>query len=80
MLARCTVSGEVTDLEAPNVTVQAPCACVRVQMGGGLAPLLRIRSHGETENMRRLCAVFVAEMSMAEGMQELIGELDAITR
>jgi hypothetical protein len=30
--------------------------------------------------MRRLCAVFVAEMSMAEGMQELIGELDAITR
>lgn len=48
--------------------------------GGGLAPLLRIRSHGETENMRRLCAVFVAEMSMAEGMQELIGELDAITR
>lgn len=46
---------------------------------GGLGPLMRIRSHGETESMRRQCAVFVAEMSLAEGMSDLIGELDAIT-
>ena len=40
---------------------------------------MRIRSHAETESMRRQCAVFVAEISLAEGMSDLIGELDAIT-
>ena len=35
---------------------------------GGLGPLLRIRNHGETESMRRICAIFVAEMSLAQGM------------
>jgi len=41
-----------------------------------LAPILRIRNYGETESMRRQCAIFVAEISLAEGMAEQIDELD----
>ena len=37
---------------------------------GGLGPLLRIRNYGETQSMRRQCAIFVAEISLANGIYD----------
>jgi len=39
---------------------------------GGLGPLLRIRNYGETQSMRRQCAIFVAEISLANGIYDNI--------
>lgn len=41
-----------------------------------LAPILRIRNYGETESMRQQCAIFIAELSLAHGMADLINDLD----